>query len=304
LEFNIKTMSKQKPKRNKPMHQIARQEQKLELPRSCYLNDDGAMQVARESQEVVRVERLDWTDGVKLYIQGAEYPQKGFVEPQTMWLLNVVKRDFINSVMLLARWQFIPALVLLAMKPVKHLELFLHTFADKSDKVINSIYLKEQYRNSVGKELDWLVYSFLKRLKVSEMTSERMGKIFSHMIELDNAYRFRLNDIMSETDKARLLANPRKEIKRLLKIYSKRDDGVVVRKFTAVAQLLLWALWIPKVRKAFNGVLLEINLRNLQYDDSDRYWVCFRKDYKFMGLTYEERIKMLDDFNKPEFTKQ
>ena len=34
-------------------------------------------------------------------------------------------------------------------------------------------------------------------------------------------------------------------------------------------------------------------LEDLQYDESDRYWVSVRNDYKFMGKTFEERYEVL-----------
>jgi len=43
--------------------------------------------------------------------------------------------------------------------------------------------------------------------------------------------------------------------------------------------------------KPFMDAIKDVGIDNMRFDDSDIYWVSQRGDYKFFGLTYEERLE-------------
>jgi hypothetical protein len=126
--------------------------------------------------------------------------------------------------------------------------------------------------------------------------------IISNLIDLDNAYRLRFEDTMSETSKEKL-QNPRKEIKRLLGIMKDREirPGVKGRaihyKFKVFAYLLSLMMLIPKVKRAFLSALSIIDLEKMKLDDTDQFWCSMRCDYKWMGLTDSERTSYAQSKN-------
>jgi len=266
---------------------------KIELPDELYRYRSVNETLYSEAVQHTPVEKLTWSKGVFLHLQGAAYPQKNMTGPETMWAINVAKRNFIVGFKLFSRWYMLPSLLL---TPKNEL---MDYYVDTSWKVVSPYMLKYDYLTSISQELEWLVYYFTKSLGIKNDLAEKFGEIFAACIEYDNAYRFRLLDIFSETTKEKLVENPRKEIKRLIKILEERDSPGVAVKFRRVARLLDLLLLFPKIRKSFIISIGEIDIQKMQYDDNDRYWVCLRQDYKFMGKTDEERKEMIKDKSLP-----
>ena len=158
-------------------------------------------------------------------------------------------------------------------------------------KVLEAHILKPIHRMKFGLELENVIKIFLSELGVKK--AEMTGNLVSHVIEYDAAYRFRIQDILSETTKEKLIRNPRKEIKRLLRLEMERDYEFVGNKFKLFATLASLLLIVPSIKKAFRRAIKECNLQYLQLDEGDRYWVLMRKDYNFLGKTYEQRQLLL-----------
>jgi hypothetical protein len=64
-------------------------------------------------------------------------------------------------------------------------------------------------------------------------------------------------------------------------------------------------LLIQKYRKAFIYAIYMSDWNNMVYDNIDKYWACLRSDYNFMGMTFEQRLKLLSDngYSVAFFTK-
>lgn len=237
-----------------------------------YLFPTGKNQIIAEARKSFVIDRLDFDHGINIYIQGALYPKKGFPTPEAIWACNFVKRLIIKFPLML---------------------LSLKGFNEVAMKVINPCLLKEEYQMAITKEIYGFIFLFLKKIGYSSPTANDFAMIFSHLIEYDNAYRYRLEDIMSETTKERMIKRPIGELKRLLRIEKKRDVKGVSCKFKRMINLLCLALCLPNVRRAYRFALKDkdSDFACFQYDEADRYWVCQRTDYLFMGLSYEERQK-------------
>jgi hypothetical protein len=273
----------------------------LELPDECYANPPGEVQIAMEAEENYLVEKMTWfpKDGIKLYIKGAHYPQKGFTDPKTMWSVNIVKKSFIEVSKILGRPVFLPSFALIAFRWRKYLSLFLQTFDRFTWSLMSPFILEDDFQMPVTRELRYIVTSFLLELKADEVIANRIGLVLAHIIEYDNAYRLRIEDVMGEAREDQL--QKPKELFRLLKVYSDREiNRNIPRKIRAVFFLLRIALFVPAVRKAYVMTMKGVELKNLQLDEIDRYWVLFRTDYNFLGKSHEERKKLLEGFKVPE----
>lgn len=109
----------------------------------------------------------------------------------------------------------------------------------------------------------------------------KLGTVIAHTLEYDNAYRLRIQDLLSETSKERILQRPIREIWRLLRINKRRDIKPVHRKFMFAACVLTLIFLIPGFRRR-----LKISLKNCDYmalilDKSDIYWLHLRTDYNW-----------------------
>lgn len=113
--------------------------------------------------------------------------------------------------------------------------------------------------------------------------------VWAEILEHDQAYRFRFQDIMSETAWSLLYATPFRESKRLVGLYFQRENAFMRRQF--------WFLHLaPYILFPFIRMyLLKLPIHDLikmQFDEGDRYWACQKTDYNYMGLSYWVRQKL------------
>jgi len=261
--------------------------QELKIPRECFISGDAETQIANEGGEPYEIIGIDYTEDIKLFIKDAQFHWKTFVTGETLFATNIAKSLFIESIKIFTKNRFILA-TLFTLSSTKRINEIVHIFNRIGWRVLSPYILKETHMTPVTRELQWCIFTFLHNLGIDEEKADKFSMIVSHLIEYDNAYRFRLSDILSETSKEKL-QSPRKEIKRLIKIVLSREDSHTSHKYIKIAELLTIALYIPKIRRAFDEVIKDMNLEAMQLDESDKYWLCMKNHYKFMGMTNEER---------------
>ena len=236
--------------------------------------------------ETTIIERVSFDKGIFVYYRGAEFPMKGLSDRDTIFRIDILKALFIG---------------IFSIRP--NINSLLDIFNRIGNKVLDEKLLINDYMTSICQELEKMISIFLISYGVKDDIAHYTARIFAHLIEYDNAYRLRLVDIMSESDREMLIKKPRIEIKRLLSIIISREitHPSLKKKFKRVIYPLLFVLLIPKVKKSFIKAISSIDLDRMKYDDIDRYWACLRTDYDFFGLSYQARLKLLDDqgFSRP-----
>ena len=272
---------------------------KLELPREVYKYKDEIEEIKTESDEIFYTSKLDWKGCVKTFIQDAEYPVKGFTDPKTMFLVNIAKKNMMEMLKILSLPIFWPSFVVLFFLPyklkIKFLGKMLLSFHRNVFGILKGTILKEQHQSPLTQEVDWFVFTFLQKLGFETLQSEQVAETFAHLLEYDNAYRYRVLDIMSESTREDMIKSPRREIRKLMDIISKRDDAGVAMKFKIFGYAMSALLLFGKFKNVFIESLKECDFTKFQYDDADEYWVAFRKDYLYQGKTQEERAKVQKD---------
>lgn len=117
--------------------------------------------------------------------------------------------------------------------------------------------------------------------ELQKMIRGRLGIIIAHVVEFDGAYRLRLQDMCSETTQEKLARRPIREIRRLLAINKRRDSPPVHAKLDRLAWLMCISLLIPNFRRQFTESIKNCDLKALQLDDADRYFLARRTDYRY-----------------------
>jgi len=229
----------------------------------------------------LKVKSIRCDDGIFVYYEGAEFPQKGIATPETLFSIDILKAIFIE---------------IFKLRPT--LNSFFSAFNRFAEKTLETHILKPEYRMICMKELDATLYSFLIGMGLKEIVASQFSLYFSHLIEYDNAYRLRLIDIMSETSTEKLLARPFREVKYLSKILMYREE-FDMKKVQYFINVVLFALLFPKVRRAFRSSVKSMQIKNLQYDNIDKYWAFMREDYKSSGLSYRMRKGALSNYSLP-----
>jgi hypothetical protein len=196
----------------------------------------------------------------------------------------------IETLKLVGKWYLLPFLLLINKKKA------LDAFNRVALKAVSPTLLKDECLTNFSRETKRFIEVFVSKLGLTG--GDQLAIIVSNLIDYDNAYRLRLEDVLSETSKYRLLKNPRKEIRRLVGILKEREtlrceikNTNIHYKFKVTAWLFSLALLIPKFNRAFKEAIEQSNFENFQYDEIDMYWVSMRTDFLWLGLTNEERLE-------------
>jgi len=242
--------------------------------------------------------------GLNLHFKGLPYPKKGFAYPEAAMAINTVKRQTIMLASMLGdKNLLLPAIVFMLFPYKKKLKIFnnlINHYCNNSWFVMQNIFLKENYMTPCCQEIRKFITHFLINLGISVDLSNSAAAIFSHLIEYDDAYRYRIEDLMSETSKSELKEYPRQTFKRLMDTFGKRDKnyGFVERKFRAFSTIISFLLLSSKIRIAYDIAIDTIDVKKMQLDEADHYHCLSRDDYDFFGLSIEERLKEYDSIHK------
>lgn len=119
-------------------------------------------------------------------------------------------------------------------------------------------------------------------------------------IELDSAYRFRIQDAFGNLDKAAVKKDVVKEMRRIFNLMLEREKPTGIRhKISSAANLCILFLRLSKgAREWTRNLLLELDIEKLRLDEDDWYFCLRRDNYNFEGVPLENRLalkKWLDD---------
>lgn len=115
--------------------------------------------------------------------------------------------------------------------------------------------------------------------------------LIAGIYESDLAYRFRIQDILSQLNKQAFRENPRKEILRLIRLDLSRELAPTMQDKVRLGEKVFKIVWlIPTFRKFINAFFGEIDPTMFVLDTYDRYWCTRRFDYLYEGKSYEERM--------------
>lgn len=260
-----------------------------ELPKDL-LKHDFSNKVLNNNEEIIsyvssKIEYVPY-QGIIVHIIGATHPKKGFPMPESVAGANIMKTVLRE----LSRHPLATSLAVI-MDKNKFFESLLMVF----NKTCLAYMLKKEYLCPAAYATHRFVKHFLHNIGVKEEFAEGAGSIFAYIIEFDDAYRYRFQDIISEAHPQELIHRPNKEIPRLLNILKEREDkdNTTAIKIIKMVKPLMYALYLPTIKKAYKKAAP--HLLGAAYDEGDRYWACLKGDlYKFTGKNYEERTKGLE----------
>lgn len=223
--------------------------------------------------------------GILTYMEGYEHPYKGFPYFEFVDKIDLIKKilrgtlsSFYHSLKGRSRFQ----IALLAVVPW----LF-------NDLVKASIYAfyRQVGRFRIKPERYCVAIRELHRamsVEREELTSTREMRLMVRditcmLLEFDNAYRYRFQDIVSEIDKEALKRNPSEEIMRLSNLLQSRETTQEVKDtWTLFAYYFPTYLRFNKtLRTEMISIFTELDLEKMRLDVQDRQYAGVRKDYKF-----------------------
>lgn len=245
---------------------------------------------------VYYTERVDYPEnGIFMKYVDVPFPRQGFVFPEAMDAINNLKRV---SVLFLAilKGKGIKGRIGNGLAHYCWIADWMFKWYDPNSKKVRKIYLQpNRYRQSV-RELIRLINGFIENLGIKVYTPETgtqdFGKTIGTLIEYDNAYHWRMEDIFTETSQRELLKNPRKELSRLLKIYESREKSSIEFKAQQIVKVLRFILLIPSVKKAFRKAIENVDIEKMKMTKNDSYFFMIYDGYDQKGLSLEQRKKI------------
>jgi hypothetical protein len=258
---------------------------------------------------VFAFERAEYPDegGIYKYYHGCLYPEKGIPFPQAIYACNLSKRFLIETIKLFSHSK------LLMVAGMFSLEGIIKSVNDAAEKNLSPFYYNGQYPRYYAKpckEVKNFLEMFLTTLGVSKLESERFAKNLITLIEQDNAYKYRIQDLAGATSIEYLLEDFPEELDYIFGIYMKRElpnrePGTEVNpamsgKLESIIRLAKAAWWIPKFRGAIRNGLKAIKWENLVMDDADKYHTALWIDYNYQGLSFEDRKAWFISLHDPK----
>ena len=224
--------------------------------------------------------------GIFNYMQDYKFPVKGFVTPEAAQANNIFKRFFIGQIRFLAK----NPLVLLSFLWRKTRESYLDEFNQVGNIIMGQYFYKKIRYQTSCRELWKLSSTFFQTLGIKDQ-EDGLSRLLVTMLEYDNAYLLRLQDLANETTVQRLINNPVVEFKRLFSILKERDQNPKMHNhFGSALFLVRIMMLIPRVRKAYQVALLSVDWSKIQMDETDRYHCLRWNVYNFGGRTFEDRL--------------
>lgn len=242
-----------------------------------YLYPNIEEQMINEEKEDLRmVYGFDDSGVLKSKISGAKYHKTGYHSTDAMVAIRNAKRF----------------LTVFSKLPTPKNLLWAYTNLYYRD--IEPYVLKMQYRSPIAQELCFGVYASVLKWTKDIETSKRTALIISTIIDVDDAYRFRIQDVLTKTSKEKLLKRPVREVRKLTQLLIKRELGAVKWKY----KILLFIA--PLFRGKIKIAVREMDIERMKPTNEDIYWMCLKEDnYKYLGKTIEERKKLLENEPKP-----
>lgn len=244
------------------------------------------------------------TQGIYAWFQDCPFPAKGHPFPQAIHACGGVKRLWRVWMETLASkelwFPYVGFVLMRRKKKIAVIEKFLKGVDDAGRSILFPFYLnKTRWRESV-QEIYLFISRFFMYLGIDGQIAADFAETFSTLLQYDDAYCLRIGDLASETTKERLLADPIKEIERLMDILASREmegeNNLNVSKFRNIAKILKIGFYSRWIRGAFYRALQQMNLENIQLDDLDLFHAMLRDDYLVKGYTTAERVEMYKFF--------
>ncbi len=157
------------------------------------------------------------------------------------------------------------------------------------NKIFGTHKIKDEFMCRAAFNLANFVHGVLVDVGIETTTAKTFAFNVAQILQFDDAYRYRFQDIVTELSLENLEKHPKKEVKRLIKLFKARTTDFVYLKIDAI--LFIVMVFFPFFKKSF--IKHAKFLKEAKLDEHDRYWVCMRDDhYNYLGLSVEERHEL------------
>ena len=223
--------------------------------------------------------------GVLTYMSEFEYPYRGFPFEEFVTIVDVIKKIVKGSLSgLFHSFRTNKPKILLILPTVLVLRELLYVGTYTFHRLITRYKIKAHRYSQSMRELYRAISNPRKNEKPRMMELRLMARdVICMILEFDNAYRFRVQDILGELNKYELDKNPIKEINRLVDIASGRELEQQVKDTWRLIKLFTsyYLRFDRQLRNMVVDVLSDLNLERFKLMPEDMVYCAPRKDYVF-----------------------
>src|SRR3990167_919928 len=236
---------------------------------------------SEEPKDVSPLQRVEFPKdgGVLTYMEGQEYPYKGFPLDTIVDKIDLFKKFTRNA-----------------------LSGFYHSLKHKNRLWLLTLIPAAWMFKSVIRAVIYTFYRIMERTRIKSIRySDSMRELYRAfskenselrlqlrdmicmILEFDNAYRFRFQDISAEIDKDRLQKKPVKELLRLFEIAQSREKDQYLKDTWTLFKLLIRIYFRLDKEMLFivQDVLLDLDVEKTKLDEGDKSYCIPRSDYNF-----------------------
>lgn len=236
----------------------------------------------KDTNPITKIEFPD-EGGVLTYMQGFEHPFPGYPYHEFVEKIDSIKkftRQLLSGFyheLKGSKWKLLTLLPALWM-----VKKFVRAYTFTIGRLVERFVIKPERYCMFVRELH-RAFS-LERLGESENERNfrlRLRDTVCMILEFDNAYRFRAQDILGELDKESLRNT--KEVIRLLDLMSSREASQEIRDTWTLLKIGVrgYIAFDWQLQKLLKSVLRELNLEKVRLSEGDKEFCTPRKDYVF-----------------------
>lgn len=238
-------------------------------------------------KDVNPLQRVEFPEegGILTYMGGHEYPYRGFPFFEFVDKIDTIKkisRAFLSGLYhaLKGRKMLLVTFLPVAWFARSLIKIGVYVFY----RMVERFRIKPERYSTCMREL-YRTFSLEVPKEDGEMRELRlqMRDLVCMVIEFDNAYRFRMQDIVVELDQEAIKTRPIKELHRLLDLIVAREKTQEIKDTWKLAKFFV-SIYLRVDRKFLAlivNILSNLNLEKMRLSVEDRHYCLPRKDYTF-----------------------
>ena len=278
------------------------------LPPELYKNPNRSGLAASGSMKTRMIKQIEMPEegGLLVWFDDLKYPRKGAITPEGVMVMVCVKRALFS----LARFA--------ASSPVRYfvgLTMFLPPFMQRriwksffefvikkfAYHVFEPHLLNAKGWCRTGRELYRVGEEMARRYPAWKEEIMILTEIVCGILEYDNAWRYRIQDILGMIRKDAFRLDPLQEILRVLKIARSRErtyknevqPDFVHERYTSFLKIAQWAFRLrPSLKRLALEIVSELDQVEAGLDEADIYFCLTRPDYDILDKNFEERTRI------------
>lgn len=232
----------------------------------------------QKDEQIHHIESIELAKEGGVYVNYANCPfqRKGFAHSPSVTAIDNVKKVMIGLASGFSSFRGKSILLFFCL-------LFRRRIFRSFDELLNKLYTMVRFHRL---KPEW--YCKAAREMYNAIDHVIIRDIFTLIMEFDDAYRYRFQDVLGELNHFALTRNPITEIGRMFELLAERETDERLKRNWKMARKLLFVVFFFKdVREPIIRTFSRLNPQHLKLDEADLYFASLKKDGYNWGGTLQ-----------------